>query len=73
MNRRGQRKYVRFQWPISNYMWHVDYSELEGKQYVAFIDDRSRKIMAAGEFENATTENTFLFSIKPFSQMKFAQ
>ena len=59
VKRRGQRKYVRFQWPISNYMWHVDYSELEGKQYVAFIDDRSRKIMAAGEFENATTENTF--------------
>lgn len=60
--RRGQRKYVRFQWPISNYMWHVDYSELDGKQCVAFIDDRSRKIMAAGEFDNATTAHTlFVF------------
>jgi putative transposase len=60
--RRGQRKYVRYQWPISNYMWHVDWSEYEGKQYVAFIDDRSRKIMAAGVFSNANKENTlFVF------------
>lgn len=57
--RRGQRNYVRYQWPISNYMWHCDWSELGDKQYCAFIDDRSRKIMAAGEFDNATTENTF--------------
>lgn len=57
--RRGQRSYVRYQWPISNYMWHCDWSELKDKQYCAFIDDRSRTIMAAGEFDNATTENTF--------------
>jgi putative transposase len=56
--RRGQRTYVRYQWPISNYMWHVDWSEYKEKQYCSFIDDRSRKIMAAGEFDNATTENT---------------
>jgi len=60
--RRGQRKYVRYQWPLSNYMWHVDWSEYEGKQYCAFIDDRSRKIMAAGVFSNANKEKTiFLF------------
>ena len=40
--RRGQRKYVRYQWPISNYMWHCDWSEYNGKWYCAFIDDRSR-------------------------------
>jgi putative transposase len=55
--RRGQRKYVRYQWPISNYMWHCDWSEHEGKWYIAFIDDRSRKIMAAGCFANATEDN----------------
>lgn len=55
--RRGQRKYVRYQWPISNYFWHTDWSEFDGKQYIAFIDDRSRKIMAGGEFTNATAEN----------------
>lgn len=60
--RRGQRSYVRYQWPISNYMWHCDWSQLGDKQYCAFIDDRSRKIMAAGEFNNATKENTsFIF------------
>ena len=55
--RRGQRSYVRYQWPISNYMWHCDWSFYEGKWYIVFIDDRSRKIMAAGVFDNATTEN----------------
>ncbi|MBI2147768.1 transposase [Candidatus Woesearchaeota archaeon] len=60
--RRGQRKYVRYQWPISNYMWHCDWTEYDGKQYIAFIDDRSRKIMAAGIFSNANKENTlFVF------------
>ena len=23
----GQRKYVRYQWPISNFMWHCDWSQ----------------------------------------------
>jgi putative transposase len=55
---RGQRKYVRYQWPISNYMWHCDWSEYKGKLYCVFIDDRSRKIMAAGIFNNATTKNS---------------
>ena len=60
--RRGQRKYVRYQWPISNYMWHCDWTEYKSKQYIAFIDDRSRKIMAIGVFSNATKENTiFVF------------
>jgi putative transposase len=55
--RRGQRKYVRYQWPISNYMWHCDWTEHKGKWYLAFIDDRSRKIMAAGCFTHATEDN----------------
>jgi len=55
--RRGQRKYVRYQWPISNYMWHCDWSTYNSKEYCTFIDDRSRKIMCAGVFDNATTKN----------------
>lgn len=58
--RRGQRKYVRYQWPISNYMWHCDWSEYNGKWSIAFIDDRSRRTMAAGEFDNATEDNAIL-------------
>ena len=38
-------------------MWHTDWSELGDKQYIAFIDDRSRRIMLGGEFTNATAEN----------------
>ena len=56
MKRRGQRTYVRFEWPMSNYMWHTDWSQWNEKWYCAYIDDRSRKIMAAGEFSNATQE-----------------
>ena len=55
--RRGQRKYVRYQWPISNYMWHCDWSQYKSKWYCSFIDDRSRKIMASGKFSNANTKN----------------
>lgn len=57
-NRRGQRKYVRFCWPTSNYMWHVDWSQDGDDWYCAFIDDCSRKIMAAGKFTNANEDNT---------------
>ncbi|MBI4453050.1 transposase [Candidatus Woesearchaeota archaeon] len=55
--RRGQRKYVRYQWPISNYMWHCDWSQYKSEWYCIFIDDRSRKIMASGKFSNANTKN----------------
>jgi putative transposase len=55
--RRGQRKYVRFQWPISNFMWHCDWSQYKRKWYLTYIDDRSRRIMAAAEFDNANEEN----------------
>jgi len=55
--RRGKRSYVRYQWPISNYMWHCDWSKYKGKWCCVFIDDRSRKIMVAGEFSNANEEN----------------
>ena len=62
VKRRGQRKYVRYQWPISNYMWHTDWTEFKKRQYLAFIDDRSRRIMGAGVFDHATAESTlFLF------------
>ena len=56
-NRRGKKTYVRYQWPISNYMWHCDWSFYKGKWYCVFIDDRSRKITASGEFGNANEEN----------------
>ena len=38
-------------------MWHCDWSKYKDKWYLSFIDDRSRKIMASGEFSNANEEN----------------
>ena len=58
IKRRGQRKYVRYQWPLSNYMWHCDWSQYKEEWYCSFIDDRSRRIMSSGKFDNATTKNT---------------
>ena len=58
VKRRGKRTYVRFEWPISNYMWHTDWSKLGHNWYCAFLDDKSRKIMAAGVFKVPTTRNT---------------
>lgn len=58
--RRGNRKYVRYLWPISNYMWHTDWSTFEDKEYCVYIDDCSRKIMAAGSYSNATQQNALL-------------
>jgi len=50
--RRGQRSYVRYQWPISNYMWHCDWTEYENKQYIAFIDDCSRYVLECKQKEH---------------------
>ena len=38
-------------------MWHCDWSEYKEKWYCVFIDDCSRKIMAAGKFSNATEDH----------------
>jgi hypothetical protein len=36
---------------------HADWFNYEGVWVIAFEDDASRKILAIGEFYNATTEN----------------
>lgn len=56
--RRGQRSYVSYEWPISNYMWHCDWSQDGTDWYCAFIDDKSRQIMACGKYKEATEEKT---------------
>ncbi len=65
MNRRkrpSQIKFVKYEWPTPNSLWHTDWTEcpFTGKQLIAFIDDHSRFIVHAEYFENATTENTVL-------------
>ena len=65
MNRRkrpSQIKFVKYEWPKPNALWHTDWTEcpFTNKQLIAFIDDHSRFIVHAEYFENATTENTIL-------------
>ncbi len=63
MNRRkrpSQIKFVKYEWPKPNMLWHTDWTECPytGKQLIAFIDDHSRFIVHAEYFDNATRENT---------------
>lgn len=63
MNRRkrpSQVKFVKYEWPKPNMLWHTDWTECPytGKQLIAFIDDHSRFIVHAEYFEHATRENT---------------
>jgi len=65
MNKRSrpsQIKFVKYEWPKPNALWHTDWTEcpFTGKNLIAFIDDHSRFIVHAEYFENATTENTIL-------------
>ena len=65
MNKRkrpSQIKFVKYEWPKPNMLWHTDWSDcpFTGKKLIAFIDDHSRFIVHAEYFENATTENTIL-------------
>ncbi|MFQ5620433.1 MAG: DDE-type integrase/transposase/recombinase [Candidatus Nanoarchaeia archaeon] len=65
MNKRkrpSQIKFVKYEWPGSNALWHTDWTEcpFTGQQLIAFIDDYSRYIVHAEYYANATTENMIL-------------
>lgn len=54
------RKWVRFELPHPNDMWHTDwsYDPYTQKQLSVYIDDRTRLITSFGIFANANAENT---------------
>jgi putative transposase len=52
-----RRKWIRFEREHSNSLWHIDYSELDGKQVLGLIDDASRLVPWSEEFDEATAEN----------------
>lgn len=60
--RPDQIKFVKYEWPRPNMLWHTDWTEcpFTGLYLIAFIDDYSRFIVHAEYFSNATTENTLL-------------
>jgi len=67
--RQKPRKYKRYEWPLPNFMWHTDWHmikavKLKGMQFISYMDDCSRKIMAYGVFNNLTTRNSLLILYK---------
>ncbi len=68
-----RRKWVRFERRHSNTMWHVDWTEIKGKQVIIFEDDASRFITGYGVFDNALLENAltvFLKAVKKYGLPK---
>jgi len=61
-NKKKRRKaWIRYEREHSLSAVHLDWHDTTGELKVCVVeDDASRKILAGGEFENATTENTIL-------------
>jgi len=60
LKKQKPRKWVRYELPNPNDLWHTDwsYDPYSGKQLAIYIDDRTRLITSYGIFNNATAENT---------------
>lgn len=60
LNKKVKRKdWIRYERKHSNSMWHTDWTQLDdGRWFIAFEDDASRKIMSWGIFDNATSEHS---------------
>ena len=54
------RKWVRYELPCPNDLWHTDwsYDPFSQKQLSVYLDDRTRLITSFGLFSNANTDNT---------------
>lgn len=64
LKRKKPRTYKRFEWPMSNFMWHTDWhiikaERLNGKSILVFIDDCSRKIMSYIVGDQTTKNSLF--------------
>lgn len=57
LKKQKRRNWIRWERKHSNSLWHIDYSEIDGKQVLGLLDDASRLIPGYGEFEHATAEN----------------
>jgi putative transposase len=54
------RKWVRYELPMPNDLWHTDstYDPYTQKQLLIYIDDKTRLVTSFGLFSSATTENS---------------
>jgi putative transposase len=53
-----RKDWVRYERKHSNSMWHADWAILNGKWFIVYEDDASRKGISWGEFDEATTEHS---------------
>ena len=62
IKKQKSRKWVRYELPNPNDLWHTDwsYDPFSGKQLSVYIDDRTRLITSYGIFTRQTTDNTIL-------------
>jgi len=60
IKKQKSRKWVRYELPNPNDLWHTDwsYDPFSGKQLAVYIDDKTRLITGYGLFNNATAENS---------------
>ena len=60
IKKQRSRKWVRYELPNPNDMWHTDwsYDPFTSKQLSVYIDDRTRLITSYGIFKQATAENS---------------
>lgn len=60
LKKQRSRKWVRYELPNPNDLWHTDwsYDPFTGTQLAVYIDDRTRLITSYGLFRNATAENS---------------
>lgn len=66
---RKKRTFREFERPLPNHLWQADYSFLDdGTWLFALLDDYSRYLVDADEFENATTENALFVCRRAFGR-----
>jgi len=60
IKKQKSRKWVRYELPNPNDLWHTDwsYDPYTGQQLSVYIDDKTRLITSYGIFKRATAENT---------------
>ncbi len=62
IKKQKSRKWVRYELPNPNDLWHTDwsYDPFTGKQLSVYIDDRTRLITSYGLFKSVNAQNTVL-------------
>ncbi|SMD30793.1 DDE-type integrase/transposase/recombinase [Picrophilus oshimae] len=65
LNKKDQRKYVKYEREYSNSLWHIDWTDYNKKEKLIIIeDDASRFIVGLGVYEEENIDNTMETLVK---------